>query len=87
MYIKLNVPYTPLQTSLAFYLFYTHIFSQGLSNDSRPSRNDTKANARKARVGGNNKNQGGQSRPRAGPGAPLPAVPGKYTPFQMSFPF
>ena len=59
--------------------FYTHIFSQGLSNDSRPSRNDTKANARKARAGGNNKNQGGQSRPRAGPGAPLPAVPGMHT--------
>jgi len=49
--------------------------AQGLSNDSRPSRSDTKANARKNRAGGNNKNQGGQSRPKAGPGAPLPAVP------------
>ena len=59
--------------------FFTPIFfSQGLSNDSRPSRSDTKANARKNRAGGNNKNQGGQSRPKAGPGAPLPAVPGKY---------
>ena len=69
--------------------FFTPIFfSQGLSNDSRPSRSDTKANARKNRAGGNNKNQGGQSRPKAGPGAPLPAVPGKYlhstyTPFQI----
>ena len=50
--------------------------SEGLPNDSRPSRMNPKAKTYK-----NNKNLGGQTRPSqraVGPGTPLPPVPGIF---------
>ena len=59
-----------------FFLFPIVSVSEGLPNDSRPSRMNPKAKTYK-----NNKNLGGQTRPSqraVGPGAPLPPVPGIF---------